>query len=304
MTAGIVAQRMIVPNLPSVGDGAGARMMRAMTVSANELGQFLRASRSRIDPADAGLAGGVSGRRVAGLRREEVAVLAGVSADYYGRLEQGRERNPSPQVLDAIGRTLRLPADAREHLFRLAGLNPRLTPDNPRNQVDASLLELLDAFPSSAAYVLGSAFDVLATNTIADALLSPFEGERNMPRILFTHPEATNVFAEWGRLCRATVQALRLNAGRFPDDPAIRAVVDELTGASPAFVELWNEQTVSSLVRAIKVFVHPKAGRIELTYQTFDSHDAPGQQLLVGTPQPGSRSEEALSYLASLTAAR
>lgn len=275
--------------------------MGSVMSGANELGDFLRASRSRVSPSDAGLAGGAaSGRRVAGLRREEVAVLAGVSADYYARLEQGRERNPSAQVLDAIGRSLRLPLDAREHLFRLAGLNPRFAPDSSRDLVHPALLQLLDAFPSSAAYVLGTAFDVLAANPIADALLSPFGDERNMPRILFTHPEARVVFAEWDILSRATVQALRLNAGKFPNDAAIRAIVDELSAVSTAFVELWEEQTVANLARAFKVFVHPRAGRIELAYQTFDSLDAPGQQLLVGTPAAGSRSEEALVYLASV----
>lgn len=273
-----------------------------MTPGESELGAFLRAGRARVTPADVGLAGGVSGRRVAGLRREEIAVLAGVSADYYARLEQGRERNPSPQVLDAIGRALRLGADARGHLFRLAGLNPRLVPDRRRDLVHPALLELLDAFPRAAAYVLGPAFDVLAANTIAGALLSPFDPERNMPRILFTHPRAKEVFAEWPVVTRSTVHALRLNAGLFPDDRSIAELAAELAQRSPEFRRLWADQGVGGLTRAFKVFVHPAAGRIELTYQTFDVHDAPGQQLLVGTPEPGTSSEEALTYLASVAA--
>lgn len=280
------------------------RRMKGIAGSGSELGDFLRASRSRVDPTDIGLTGGTAIRRVAGLRREEVAVLAGVSADYYARLEQGRERNPSAQVLDAIGRALRLPVDGREHLFRLAGLRPRFGPDASLNTVHPSLLELLDAFPSAAAYVLGPAFDVLATNAIASALLAPFGDERNMLRILFTHPDAQAVFAEWKSLCRSGLQALRLNAGRFPADSTIQALVHELSEVSPEFAELWDEQSVGSLTRVVKVFVHPDAGRIELTYQTFDAHDAPGQQLLVGTPTPGSRSEQALVYVASLVAAR
>lgn len=224
-------------------------------------------------------------------------MLAGVSADYYARLEQGRERNPSPQVIDAIGRAVRLSTDGREHLFRLAGLHPRPGRDTPRDLVHPSLLELLDSFPSSAAYVLGPAFDVLATNPIASALLAPFGDERNMLRILFTHPEAKTVFAEWDRLVRATVQALRLNAGRFPADADVQAVIADLTASSTQFTEIWDDNDVSGLARTIKVFVHPEAGRIELTYQTFDVHDAPGQQLLVGTPRAGSRSEAAIVSL-------
>ncbi|MBO2442085.1 helix-turn-helix domain-containing protein [Actinomadura nitritigenes] len=265
----------------------------------NELGAFLRASRARVEPADVGFAGGVSGRRVHGLRREEVAVLAGVSADYYARLEQGRERNPSAQVIGAIGRALRLPLDAREHLYKLAGLNPGLGQDGSRDLVHPSLLQMLEAFPRAAAYVLGRAFDVLATNPIADALLSPFGAERNMVRILFTHPQSKAVFTDWQLLQRSTVYALRLNAGRFPDDAGIKELVAELGKTSPEFRALWETHSVGNLTRAFKVFVHPEVGRIELTYQTFDVVDAPGQVLLVGTPEPGSRSEDALTYLAS-----
>jgi len=147
--------------------------------STNKLGEFLRAYRARVEPGEAGLIGGTN-RRVVGLRREEVAVLAGVSADYYGRLEQGRERNPSAQVLDAIGRALRLDADARGHLYRLAGLNPNLSAGSAQDLVHPSLLQLLQSFPTAAAYVLSPVFDILATNTIAAALLSPFSGTDNM----------------------------------------------------------------------------------------------------------------------------
>ena len=266
----------------------------------NELGDFLRASRARLDPADAGLTGGVSGRRVAGLRREEVAVLAGVSADYYARLEQGRERNPSSQVIDAIGRALRLTPDARGHLHRLAGLNPGPAPDTPGDRVHSTLLRLVDAFPAAAAYVLGPSLDVLAANVIADALLSPFGDERNMPRILFTHPRARTVFTEWPTVSSATVHALRLNSGMFPADRGITALVAELAERSAEFRALWAEQAVSGLSRLRKVFMHPEVGRVELVYQTFDVHDAPGQQLLVGAPEPGSRSEEAVAYLAAM----
>ncbi|MFB8106859.1 MULTISPECIES: helix-turn-helix transcriptional regulator [unclassified Streptomyces] len=258
-----------------------------MQQTQNEFGAFLRAYRSRTEPSDVGMPSGGGSRRVKGLRREEVAVLAGVSADYYARLEQGRERHPSPQVVDAVGRAMRLTVEERTHLFRLAGLHPALTSAGSRQTVHPSLLQMLDAFPTAAAYVLSPSFDVLAKNTAATALLAPFEGTPNMVRVLFQHPRAREVFTEWDTVARATVHALRLHAGLFPDDTGITEVVGELLADSAEFHDMWQDHAVRSLARAYKVFLLPEVGRIELTYQTFDVNDAPGQQLLVGVPEPG-----------------
>jgi transcriptional regulator with XRE-family HTH domain len=265
---------------------------------ASPLGQFLRARRAQVNPADTGMLTGVD-RRVPGLRREEVAVLAGVSADYYARLEQGRERNPSAQILDAIARAFKFDADTRGHLYRLAGLNPGLAPTAAGDVVHPALLNLMDGFPHAAAYVFGPAFDVLAANPLGAALLAPFGERPSMVRVVFTDPAARAFFDDWPAAADAVVHALRLNAGLFPADPDVVAVLEDLAD-NPEFAQRWARQRVGALPRMDKTFHHPEAGRIDLTYQAFDVRDAPGQQLQVGTAQPGSRSEQALTYLGTV----
>jgi transcriptional regulator with XRE-family HTH domain len=244
----------------------------------NELGEFLRVRRAQLTPDEVGLP--VSGaRRVAGLRREEVAVLAGVSVDYYTRLEQGRERNPSGQVVDAIAVALRLGQNGRWYAYQLAGLAPK-DKQAQDEEVAPELLQLMTGFGSAVAYVINRRLDVLACNELAAALLAPLADYHAMMHALFHDRAARTLFDDWPAIARDSVEALRLAS---PQDESVRGLVDELLASSKEFADLWKDHGVSSLGSTVKTFNHPVAGRLTLTYQTFDVQAAPGQSLLVGT---------------------
>ncbi|MET8989933.1 helix-turn-helix transcriptional regulator [Nonomuraea wenchangensis] len=273
-------------------------------MGSNHLGEFLRARRAALRPEDVGMAS-YGARRVAGLRREEVAVLAGVNADYYTRLEQGRERNPSGQVLDALGRALRLDADARAHLYWLAGTTPD---DRPFRQaaerVSPALRQLMDGYPHTPAFVMNRTLDILATNALADALYSPFEPADNLARMTFLNPAGRRFYTDWDRAAQATVANLRQAAGFDPDDPRLAELVRDLAGRSADFARLWNAHTVRGKTQDAKQFLHPDVGPLTLTYQAFDVRDAPGQQLVIYHAEPGSDSAQALGLLGSIHATR
>ncbi|MCX4708619.1 helix-turn-helix transcriptional regulator [Streptomyces griseus] len=291
--------RMHVPSMVPMGSARTRR--RAGEPRENSLGEFLRACRSRLAPSDVGLGTGGRRRRVDGLRRQEVAVLAHVSADYYSRLEQGRERHPSPSIAESLAQALRLTPDARSHLFRLAGLNPNLRPDTARGQVHPQLLHILDASHQAAAYVLSPSFDILAANAHAQALLSPFAGsDQNLLRILFAHPGARTYFTEWPVAAAGSLHTLRLNAVRLPRDTDIADLVTGLSAGSADFARRWENGAAIGLDHAYRRVAHPTAGHIELSYRVHGVAAAPGQHLLVGAPAPGSRSAEAFTYLAAM----
>ncbi|QUQ68694.1 helix-turn-helix transcriptional regulator [Kutzneria sp. CA-103260] len=267
-------------------------------MAASELSAYLQACRARVRPEDVGLAPGLR-RRVSGLRREEVAQLADVSVDYYTRLEQGRERHPSLQVLEALTRALALRGDARDHLYRLAGLLPG--PPAEATSVSPDLLRMMDAWPDTPAYILNRTYDFLALNRMAEALYSDFADTGNLVRMVILDPVGRTFFVDWERALHACVANLRLAAGHDPRDPRLRELVAELTEHSPEFTALWRQHQVRGKTSDAKTLRHSKIGELTLSYQAFDVRGTPGQQLLVHQAE-GAASTEKLTLLGSLAA--
>ena len=264
------------------------------------LGPFLVARRGQLQPADIGLvSSGV--RRVAGLRREEVALLAGMSVDYYTRLEQGRERRPSAAVLRGLARELDLDRDAGDHLFRLAGV-PIGTPSPTPEVVDPQLLTLLDSWPHNPAVVVDRALDVLAVNSLARQLYVGFASPDNIARMTFLDPAGRTFFADWPRAADACVANIRHALGTDQHDPGIHALLAELTRGSAEFRSRWERNDVRGKSREAKTLRHRDVGDLTLVQHTFDVRAAPGQQLIVYSAEPPSPSADALRLLGALAA--
>lgn len=262
-----------------------------------ELGAFLKACRARVQPEDLGLTSYGGRRRVAGLRREELAQLAGVSASYYARLEYGQSRHASAQVLDAIAAALALTAPEREHLYALAASvgRRRAAPPQAVEHPDPALLELLEAMPQVPALILGRRSDVLAWNPMGHALLAAHRdraaaaipGRRvNMTELVFLDPDTRELYVDWDRKARAVVGNLRLVAGAHPDDPALAALIGKLTMASPEFSALWADLRVQACASARYELHHPQVGRLTVTQQTLRSIERPDQTLVTCTAPP------------------
>lgn len=264
------------------------------------LGQYLRSCRAAVRPDEFGLPS-VGHRRVVGLRREEVALLAGMSVDYYVRLEQGRERGPSAQVLDALGDVFLLDEDGRSHLFRLAGLAPRVRVTRAAERVDPQLRLLMDGWPDNPVLVISRAYDVLARNQLGDALLHPVRRYDNLLLTVFLDPAARSFYADWRHAAVNTVAGFRLVCDV---DPRAGELVRELGSRSAEFREMWARHDARGKSAETKTFVHPEVGEITLHMQTFDVRSSPGQQLVVYRAEPGTPSADALRLLGTIAATR
>ncbi|MBB5938455.1 helix-turn-helix domain-containing protein [Streptomyces zagrosensis] len=268
----------------------------------NLLGQFLRARRELLRPEDIGIPAGPR-RRVVGLRREEVAQLTGVSTDYYIRLEQGRERHPSAQVVDALARALELTAEAAGHLHRLARPPAsRRRPPAQREHVSPHLLRLMAAWPHTPAVVVDRCLAVLATNALGAALFDGHTYREDLVRLVFLDPNARTFYPDWDRVAASTVGALHATVGADHNDHQLMELIGELSVKSASFRRLWARHDIRGKSHGTKRFHHPLAGELTLHYESLTVNSAPTQQLVVYQADPGSPSDEALSLLGSLTA--
>ncbi|GAA4868795.1 helix-turn-helix domain-containing protein [Actinomycetospora straminea] len=279
-----------------------------MTGRNQELADFLRRARSQTDPARAGLPPDARVRRVPGLRREEVALLAGVSTDYYARLEQGRRIVPSPAVVEALARALDLDAAGRTHLEHLLGTTGTPRPRSRAVQrVRPGLRQLLDALDGEPALVLGRRTDILATNRMARALFVDIEArppaERNYARWMLLDEDARTLFVDWEVQARAAVESLRLELGAHPHDRATTELVAELRDASAEFRAWWDEHRVHQRTHGSKRLRHPVVGDLTVDFETLTLPGDADCTLFVYTTEPGSPSRRALDLLASWTLA-
>ena len=279
----------------------------------NRLGEFLRARRERVSPAALGLAEDERPRRVPGLRREELAMLAGVSTNYVVRLEQGRDRHPSPLVLDALAAALQLDEAAATHLHRLGMPDTgrprsRRSPDRQADAVAPNVLRLLDRFADRPASVMGRFGEVLAATSLAVAAMPGLDVGDNAYRATFLDPAVRDLFGDgWEAVTRSVVAGLRAVSAdpETAGDPRLVTLVGELAVESDTFRRLWARHDVRPRDgRGSSVLHHPQVGPLELTWEKLEITGSPGQTLVVHECEPGSATERALALLLALTAER
>ncbi|MDQ0372687.1 helix-turn-helix transcriptional regulator [Cellulomonas humilata] len=279
----------------------------------DEVRDFLASRRAKLTPAQAGLTAYGANRRVPGLRREEVAMLAGVSADYYVRLERGNLAGASDSILEAIAGALQLDEAERQHLLdlaRAAGSRPARARRRPTPSVPVSVQVMLDAMTGAPAAVRNDRLDILATNALGRALYAPLftgpsarEGRpANHARFAFLDPAAHDFWVDWNKAANDTVGILRTEAGRAPNDSDLHDLVGELSTRSEEFRTRWARHDVHQHRGGAKQINHPVVGRVDLMYDLLPIAQAPGLSMLVYTAAPGTPSADALQVLASWAA--
>lgn len=268
-----------------------------------EVRDFLSSRRARLTPERAGLPAWGTNRRVKGLRREEVALLAGVSAEYYVRLERGNLAGVSEPVLEAVANALQLDEAERAHLYDLARTASARKPAGaPRRPVRPPVQWLLDSMTGTAAYVRNNRTDLLAANTLGRALYGPvydMTGRPNVARFVFLDPHARDFFTEWDKVAAEAAAMLRTLAGENPYDQGLAALVGELSTRSEVFAQLWARHDVRLHRTGVKKFHHPVVGDLTLAYEALDLAADSGLRLNAYVAEPGTASAEAFSLLAS-----
>jgi len=275
-----------------------------------EIREFLRTRRAKLSPAQAGLPTyGGDRRRVSGLRREEVALLAGISSECYTRLERGNATGVSPSVIDAIAHALQLDDAERTHLLdllRTAGTTRRPRRRPAQQRVRPTVQRVLDSMSGTPAFVLNGRLDILAANQLGCALFSPIYTDPVRPpnnaRFIFLDPHATEFFGDWDKVANDTVALLRAEAGRDPYDRGLSDLIGELSTRSQEFRVRWAAHNVRIHTTGIKRIHHPVVGDLELAFESFPLAADPSQGLLTYTAEPGSPSQDALRLLASWAA--
>ena len=284
-------------------------MLDERGVQTTALGDFLRSRRARITPEDAGIVS-YGKRRVPGLRREELAQLAGVSVTYYTRLEQGQSTNASKSVIDALSRALSLTDDEHAHLHDLA--TPAAT--RPRraakpDRVRGGTKTLIDAMTAIPAIVLGRSTEVLAWNRLGHALIAGhFDYEApespgtrpNLTRMLFLDCHTRELYANWDEEASRAVASLRLVAGRYADDRNLSDLIGELCVASDDFARLWAKHPVHNCMSGTKRLDHPEVGTLEVGFEVLHLPDAPGQRIMTYTAVEGTAAQHSLALLGAI----
>ena len=275
-----------------------------------QIREFLSSRRARITPEQAGLpVYGADRRRVPGLRRSEVASLAGISPEYMTKLERGNATGVSDSVVDGLAHALQLDEAERAHLedlLRTAGsIRPPRRPPAPQ-RVRPTVQRILDSFTLTPAFVLNGRLDILAANDLGVALYSPVYADARRPannaRFVFLDPKATEFFRDYDKAANDTVALLRAEAGRDPYDRELTDLIGQLSTRSEEFRRRWAAHNVRIHTSGVKLLHHPLVGDLDLPFESFPAPADPGQSLLIYTPEPGSPTQDALNLLASWSA--